>query len=345
MIRVEKGNGPLILCLPHAGSDIPPAIAPRLSATGRLQTDVSWRLEKVLDLSAELDATIIRSTISPYVVDPDQDPSGFRDTRTVDGVLCPLETLDGKPIYKHDEHPGPAEIEQRLLLFHSPFHDALCREIERLSRLHEKLVLLDCRSIRSRIKGFCDRGLPIISLGTADGTSCDPELKSLLSGTLAEMSGYSVGVDDVFHGGFLTRSYGRPGAGLHAMTLVVAQRAYLRHESPPFEPDKLRVGRLRATLRDAFLRVGEWAAPGYAESRKPALSPEPAFLSGDFNAASRASSAAGAQAAGAASGPGFDLSSRPARLEDFVPDIRPDDGDGRETPEQDKFEPPALVAE
>jgi formiminoglutamase len=54
------------------------------------------------------------------------------------------------------------------------------------------------------------------------------------------------------------------------MTLLLAQRSYLRHESPPFEPDKTRIARLRAVLQDAMTRIVDWTAmTGPGASGKP----------------------------------------------------------------------------
>jgi len=259
MILVEEGQSPLILCLPHSGTEIPNAVEKRLNATGRLQADLAWRLERVFDFHEELDATVLRSSISRYVIDLDKDPdtpvSAARDPAQ---ALCPATTLDGKRIYQDGEEPGPTEIEQRLLLFYAPFHKALRQQVDRLFRQHRQVIIVDCQSMRSHIKGVTDKGLPLVSIGTNDGASCDPDLRNTLVGSFRGQQGYTVGVDEQTHGGFVTRSFGKPDRGLHAMTLLLAQRAYLRHESPPFEPDKTRITRLRAVLADSMSRLIDW---------------------------------------------------------------------------------------
>lgn len=260
MIVVEEGASPLVLCLPHTGTDVPAVIGKRLNATGRLQTDLSWRLEDVLRFSSDLNATIIRSTISRYVIDLDRDLetplSASEDPKT---ALCPVTTLDGKRIYLDGEEPGATEVEQRVLLFARPFEKAVQQQVSRLSRMHRKVIVIDCQSMRSHIKGVTDKGLPVISVGSAEGTACDPDLLNLVVGSFKSQQGYTVGVDELVKGGHLTRTYGRPERGLHALSLLIAQRTYLRHESPPFEPDKSRVQRLGNLLEDTFSRVIDWA--------------------------------------------------------------------------------------
>ncbi|MEP0231940.1 N-formylglutamate amidohydrolase [Roseibium sp.] len=259
MIIVEKGESPLILCLPHTGVDVPPAVEKRFSATGRLQADISWRLEQVLDIARELDATIIRSTISRYVIDVDRPADQMADSDiSPRDSLCPLSTLDLKRIYLADEEPGPIETEQRKHLFYQPFHQALEEQIGRLRRLHDEVVLFDCQSMRSRIRGFVEGELPVINIGTANGQSCSEGLKSTFVGSFTGLSGFSVAVDEVLGSSYITEKYGSPADGLQCFTLVIAQRVYLRHESPPFEPDKARIARLKTALIDGFSRAIDW---------------------------------------------------------------------------------------
>lgn len=275
MILVDEGQSPLILCLPHSGSVIPNAVEKRLNATGRLQADLAWRLERVFDFHGDLDATVLRSSISRYVIDLDRDPeTPVSDAMDPARALCPATTLDGKRIYQDGEEPGPTEVEQRVLLFHAPFHRALHRQVDRLLRLHRRVVVLDCQSMRSHIKGVTDKGLPVVSIGTAGGGSCDPDLRSLLAGSFSGQEGFTVSVDEQTEGGFITKSLGRPERGIHVLTLLLAQRIYLRHESPPFEPDRTRVDRLRAVLAETISRIEDWAGsaaqvPGTGPSGAP----------------------------------------------------------------------------
>ncbi|CTQ55435.1 N-formylglutamate deformylase [Roseibium album] len=259
MILVEEGKSPLILCLPHSGTEVPNVVLGQFNATGRLQADLSWKLEQVFDLHDELEATVLRSTTSRYVIDLDRNS----EAETGNGLdpsttPCPATTLDGKPIYREGERPGPIETEQRALLFFDPFHFRLRQQIDRLLRLHGIVVLLDCQSMRSNIQGVTGKGLPLVSIGSVDGQSCDPDLRNLIVGSFKGQPGYTVGIDEQVTGGFITRTYGRPEQGVHALTVLMAQRSYLRHESPPFEPDKTRVARLKTVLTDSLSRIIDW---------------------------------------------------------------------------------------
>ncbi|WP_421980855.1 N-formylglutamate amidohydrolase [Roseibium sp.] len=277
MILVEEGQSPLILCLPHSGTDVPKPVSARFNATGRLQADLSWRLEQLFGFGTDLGLTVLRSSISRYVVDVDKDPatplSAAADPLA---ALCPVTTLDGKRIYHDGEEPGPTEIEQRLLLFHSPFHKMLRQQIDRLMRRHGAVVLVDCQSMRSHIKGVTGKGLPELSIGTADGASCNPDLRNLFVGTLSGLKGLDLGVDDQTRGGFIVDSFGRPERGVHGLTLLIAQRAYLRHESPPFEPDKGHIARLHKVLSECFSSLIDWAEEAGRERKRMSADMRPA---------------------------------------------------------------------
>ncbi|MES0810424.1 N-formylglutamate amidohydrolase [Roseibium sp. SCPC15] len=259
MILVEEGQSPLILCLPHSGTEIPEVVGKRLNATGRLQVDLAWRLERVFGIREELDATLVTSTVSRYVIDLDEEPVFHGNGSALGRGLCPLTTLDGKRLYQEGEDPGPTEIEQRSLLFYEPYHNALGKQVGRLLEKHGTVVLLDCKSMRTHIRGVTSTGLPLVSIGTAGGTSCAPDLKHLFAGSFRGREGYSLSVDEQTRGGFITRTFGSPENGVHALTMLLAQRAYLRHESPPFEPDKIRVARIQAALKETLSQAIDWA--------------------------------------------------------------------------------------
>ena len=71
-----------------------------------------------------------------------------------------------------------------------------------------------------------------MNLGTSEGASCDPALRDLLHGVFAGQDRYDHVVDGRFKGGHITRSFGRPAEGVHAVQLEMCWRAYM-DESPP----------------------------------------------------------------------------------------------------------------
>jgi N-formylglutamate amidohydrolase len=87
-----------------------------------------------------------------------------------------------------------------------------------------------------------------LNLGTASGSSCAPELQTAAAGVLAESEGFTHVVNGRFKGGWVTRHYGRPQQGVHALQLEIAQDCYM-DEAPPYRWDAQRASRLGNVLK------------------------------------------------------------------------------------------------
>ena len=97
------------------------------------------------------------------------------------------------------------------------------------------VVLYDCHAIRSVIPRLFTGVLPVFNIGTDDGRSCDPDLAAPI-GALCDASGLSRVTDGRFKGGYITRSYGWPGDGVHAVQMELACRGYMRELPGPVGP-------------------------------------------------------------------------------------------------------------
>ena len=95
----------------------------------------------------------------------------------------------------------------------------------------------DCHSIRSQVPRLFAGELPVFNIGTNGGASCAAELAQAVADACAAAGDYSYVVNGRFKGGWITRSYGRPAAGVHAVQMELAQRAYMA-ESPPWTYDE-----------------------------------------------------------------------------------------------------------
>jgi formiminoglutamase len=194
------------------------------------------------------------------VIDVNRDPSGasLYPGQATTG-LAPTETFDGRPLYREGRAPAAEEIERRKALYFAPYHTALAEEIARLRRTHPRVVLYDCHSIRSVIPRLFPGELPVFNIGTNSGKSCDAVLQAAVAQRCAA-SAWSHVVNGRFTGGWITRTYGRPAEGVHAVQMELAMRGYLPDESdpPPWDAEfaKPIQQTLRAVLEDclAFAR-------------------------------------------------------------------------------------------
>ena len=114
----------------------------------------------------------------------------------------------------------------------SPITQALSGELDRLRTVHDRVVLYDCHSIRSIIPRLFDGLLPHFNLGTNDGASCAPELTAAVEAA-CDATSLSRVTNGRFKGGWITRHYGRPQAGVHAIQMELACRGYLAEPIGP----------------------------------------------------------------------------------------------------------------
>ena len=246
-IEITRGDSPLVLGLPHTGTDLPPEIATRLNDTGRALSDTDWHIHTLHDgLAAGV--TTVRQTVHRYVIDVNRDPTGasLYPGQNTTG-LVPLTDFDGHPIWSRP--PDATEIAARRAAHHAPYHAALRAELDRVRARHGVAILHDCHSIRSKVPFLFDGTLPDFNIGTDNGTTCAPAVQATVTDLCAAAPGFSHVVNGRFRGGWTTRHYGRPDSGIHAIQMELAQSAYMQ-ECPPWDWDwdAARAARLRPVL-------------------------------------------------------------------------------------------------
>jgi formiminoglutamase len=226
-LTVKRGSSPLIVSVPHAGTDIPDEMEPRFVSPFLARKDADWYVDQLYGFVEDLGGTVVRTSISRSVIDVNRDPSGasLYPGRATTG-LCPSETFDGETLYLDGEAPDEAEIQARRETWFDPYHAALRTEIDRLRQFHHRIVLFDAHSIRSVVPRLFDETLPHLNIGTNDGASCAADLRTLVE-RQARATPFSHVTDGRFKGGWITRHFGRPLLGVHAVQLELAARAYL----------------------------------------------------------------------------------------------------------------------
>jgi N-formylglutamate amidohydrolase len=251
-----RGDGRVVVSVPHAGIFIPPDIAARLTPIGRANHDADWHVDRLYDFAAEAGATVIVATHARIAADLNRDPAGGRlYPGQAETGICPTETFDGEPYYA-GAPPNAAEIAARIEAFWRPYHDALAAELARVKSQHGEARLLDGHSIRQSVPRLFPGKLPDLNFGTNGSQSAAPELVARAVAA-TEGQGFSQVLDGRFRGGYITRHYGCPAHCVHAIQLEIAQTTYLDEASPEtFDParaaDLIRVLR---RLVEALLRA------------------------------------------------------------------------------------------
>jgi N-formylglutamate deformylase len=264
-LTLVRGDAPLVVSLPHTGTEIPPEIEARLASPWLARKDTDWWIEWLYGFAQDLGATVLRTGISRTVVDVNRDPSGaslYPGQATTE--LCPTTTFDGEPLYRPGAAPHAAEIARRRAASFDPYHEALAGEIARLRTEHAHVVLYDGHSIRSVIPRLFEGELPHMNIGTNAGASCDPSLRRLVAETCAA-SPFSTVVDGRFKGGWITRRYGRPADGVHAVQMELACRGYMDEPAEvtpqtwPGPFDEARAAAMEAVVHRLLDRIQAWA--------------------------------------------------------------------------------------
>ena len=242
--------------MPHTGTFVPDWLKERLTPLALGLPDTDWHLERLYDFVDELGASVLVATHSRYVVDLNRPPDNANLYPGQDTTpLVPLDTFHKEPLYREGAEPDAAEVEERIAKYWRPYHARLAEELARLRQTHGYALLWDAHSIFSEVPRFFSGKLTDFNLGTADGRSCAPGIGEAL---LQKVSGYGAVLNGRFKGGYITRRYGEPANGVHAVQLELSEATYM-NETAPFEYRQDLARGVRMQLRaliEEFCRLG-----------------------------------------------------------------------------------------
>ena len=248
--RLERGSAPLLVSMPHVGTEIPPDLRGAYDERALAVEDTDWHLPRLYDFLDALGASVLQAQVSRYVIDlnrpPDDAPMypGASNTE-----LCPTRFFTGDALYREGRAPTPDEREARKAKYWQPYHQALRDELARLKREHGFALLWDAHSIRSAIPWLFEGVLPDLNIGTAGGASAHDAVTQAVAAAAARHAGVTHVVNGRFKGGYITRHYGRPAEHVHAVQLEMVQKLYMS-ESAPFGYDVRRAAEVQPVLRE-----------------------------------------------------------------------------------------------
>ena len=98
-VKVTRGDGPLILAMPHVGTFVPPGVRADLNDTGCALADTDWHLDRLYD-GILPGATIVQAAFHRYVIDANRasDDASLYPGQNTTG-LVPRTDFDGRPIW------------------------------------------------------------------------------------------------------------------------------------------------------------------------------------------------------------------------------------------------------
>ena len=230
---LETGTRPLLISMPHCGTALPDSMRDQWVPRAWATEDTDWHMPLLYRFAKQLGASVLIPHYARYVIDLNRPPD---DTPMYPGAsnteLCPTRFFTGEPLYLEGCQPNAEEQAHRLQTYWRPYHDALQQELARLRAQHGRALLWDAHSIRSEIPWLFDGRLPDLNVGTANGQAADASIAQAVMAVCETFPAFSHVLNGRFKGGYITRHYGQPSQGVHAVQLEMCQSLYMREAAP-----------------------------------------------------------------------------------------------------------------
>lgn len=237
---LHRGSLPLLISIPHLGTRIADDIAATMTPAALRVDDCDWHLDRLYAFAKRLGASILSPTYARYVIDLNRPPDGANLYPGQDTTgLLPVDTFDKEPLYQPGRDPDEAEVARRRELYWKPYHAALVDELAALKTRHGKVLLWEAHSIRSHVPRFFEGRLPDFNFGTSGGVTAAAGLAEELAAIVTKQGGYTAVANGRFKGGYITRQYGVPASGIHAVQLELSQITYMEERMPYSYDDAL----------------------------------------------------------------------------------------------------------
>jgi N-formylglutamate amidohydrolase len=230
---------PLVFASPHSGRAYPPdfVAAARLDPLALRRSEDGF-VDELFAAAPDHGAPLLAATFPRVFCDVNREPWEL-DPGMFDGPLpswvntasprvgAGLGTIarvvaTGEAVYRRKL--SFAEAEDRIRRFWQPYHAALAALIAETRNEYGTCLLIDCHSMPTHPAQAGNP--PDFVLGDAHGTACAPRATRLVEQALMEM-GYRVRRNDPYAGGYVTRHYGRPREGVHALQIEVSRPLYM----------------------------------------------------------------------------------------------------------------------
>ena len=247
---------PLVVSVPHAGLRVPESRKELMMLPETVfRRDVDFQIHQMWEeASAELDLSYVKSEIHRYAIDLNR--SSTQDT------LIWKESTRQEPLGPSGARATPsAEVVASLVdEIWQPYYDFIVRELERVKSKFGFAILIDGHSMPSRGTAFhADPGSVRAEIVPGDdhGKACH---KKVLEAALesAQGLGFSVTPNKPYSGGNITRHFGNPAQGIHALQIEVNRAIYIRDEESEEKiiiPEGM--NRLKSLARTALHRLGQ----------------------------------------------------------------------------------------
>jgi N-formylglutamate amidohydrolase len=250
LIAPEVQTSPVVFSSAHSGTDYSAGfLASTRLEPPALRRSEDFSVDRLFAAAPQYGAPLLKAGFPRAYCDANReawelDPSMFEDPlppwvntsspRIGAGLgTIPRIVASGEAIYARKLRF--AEAEDRIRRCWEPYHAALRDLIGQTVARFGVCLLIDCHSMPSgpsgpsgQSRGPAGTGsmTPNFVLGDAHGTACDAYIVDRIESCLRRL-GYSVRRNDPYAGGYVTRQYGRPRAGVNALQIEIARGLYM----------------------------------------------------------------------------------------------------------------------
>lgn len=259
---------PVVVASPHSGRWYPSDFlaAARLDPLALRRSEDGY-VDEIFAAAPHHGAPLLKALYPRAYVDPNReafelDPNMFQDRlpdyvnsrspRVVAGLGTIARVVSqGQEIYRRKLTLN--EAMRRIDGYYRPYHRALVRLLDDTVAQFGYCMLLDCHSMPSSGEAGSQRHVDFV-LGDCHGSACNPALVDAAEAWLAGQ-GYVVVRNAPYAGGYTTRHYGRPVAGIHAMQIEINRALYMDEQTMTRKPFLAALRQQMADLVDALGRI------------------------------------------------------------------------------------------
>jgi N-formylglutamate amidohydrolase len=261
-------ESPVVVSVPHAGRDYPPALASLLAAPAATLVALEDRHVDAVALAARGGATVFVQRVARAWIDlnrgeDERDPrvdaaakGGEPASARLRSGLGLVPRRAGGVANLWRRRLEPDEVEARLRHAHRPYHQALAAALEAARARFGTAVLVDLHSMPP-----LGAGRPRVVLGDRFGRTAGTRFVARAE-AVAQAAGLPVAVNAPYAGGHVVDRHGRPRAGVHALQVELDRTLYLdaRLERPG--PGLARTAALVRRLMEALADEAVGGADG-----------------------------------------------------------------------------------
>ena len=244
--RPPRQTLPVVVASPHSGRNYPDdLIARSVLSPLRLRSSEDSFVDEIFAGTPECGAPLLQALFPRVYVDVNREPFELDQAMFADPLPAYVTTRNARiaaglgtiarvvsnaePIYS--DQLTFAEAKERIQTYYTPYHQALAALILETQELFGYCILLDCHSMPSGAvnnrSGKTVRVRPADAvLGDCHGTACSSLVTNEAEQLLVSM-GYAVQRNNPYAGGFVTRHYGRPSEGIHALQIELNRSIYM----------------------------------------------------------------------------------------------------------------------